>query len=174
MTSLAQVFARTAKGDLELTGNRRLAAGLINVLSWVDGESSLADLSARSGLSRAVLETALEMLLEDGMVKPGLQKTRASSPSGTSPNPMRQSTSKPQSRNELKPQDQNLSPATDFLGSMMREVQHNLLVTVKHSATIPPPRHRHRFPRVRRPRHRLLQTLDPEQTSQANPPSPNV
>lgn len=126
MTSSTQVFARTAKGDLEFTGARRLSAGLINVLSLVDGESSVAELSARSGLSRSVLETALEILLEDGMVKLGLQKMGSSPPSGTPPNPEFQSASKPDSRDESKSQEQNLSPATDFLGSMMRAVQHDL------------------------------------------------
>lgn len=126
MTSSTQVFARTAKGDLELTGNKHLSAGLINVLSVVDGESNIAELSARSGLSRAVLETALEILLEEEMVKLGLQKTLAAAPSPASSDQERQSGSKPQSRNDPTSQDENLSPTTDFLGNMMREVQHDL------------------------------------------------
>ncbi len=126
MTSLAQVFARTAKGDLEVTGKARLSAGLRTVLNLIDGESSVAELSARVGLSRSVLEATLEMLLEDGLVKAVSLKVQLTSSSDVTPNPDRQVVSESKSRNKPSRSTQNLSPATDFLGSMMRDVQQDL------------------------------------------------
>ena len=125
MTSLSQVFARTAKGDLEATGSTRLSAGLIKILRLVDGNSSVAEFSSLAGISRSLLETTLEILVEEGMVKLSGRKDVVPPP----PAPLdrnRRSASKPQSRNQPEPQDPNLSPATDFLGQMMREVQHGL------------------------------------------------
>ncbi len=138
MTSSSQVFARTAKGDLESTGSTRLSAGLIKILRLVDGSSSVGELSSLSGISPTLLETTLEILLEDGMVKLSGRKDLGPSP----PAPLdrnRHSASKAQSRNPLEPQEQNLSPATDFLGQMMREVQHGLAEGKPDAAAPPAP-----------------------------------
>ena len=135
MASAAQVFARTAKGDLELSGNAKLSVGLLNVLNLVNGESTVAELSARAGLSRSVLESALEMLLEDGMVKLAPPKPRAV-PSPTAV-PAPQSAAKSQARDESNPSAQNLSPPTDFLGSMMREVNQGIAKNRGDTAPLP-------------------------------------
>ncbi len=68
--STAQVYARTPEGELELAlGSASLSTDLLKILELVDGESSLAELADRSGrLSRAVLETALELLAKDGLI----------------------------------------------------------------------------------------------------------
>lgn len=120
MTSSSQVFARTVKGDLEATGSTRLSAGLVKILRLVDGNFSVAELSSLAGISRSLLETTLEILVEDGMVKLSGRKDLGP------PDRKRQPEATAQSRNQPEPQDQNLSPATDFLGQMMREVQHGL------------------------------------------------
>ena len=136
MTSASQVFARTAKGDLESTGSTRLSAGLIKILRLVDGNSSVAELSSLAGISRSLLETTLEILVEDGMVKLSGRKDLVP------PDRNRQPEAKAQSRNQSEPQDQNLAPANDFLGQMMREVQHGLAARKPDAAapSTPPPK----------------------------------
>ena len=131
--ALAPVYAKTAQGVVTLdSGSTRLSTDLLDVLALVDGKSNLSELAARSGrLSESVLETALEMLAQERLVRlvPREPQMPAAAPMpDVLPTPEQRpvSANKSISAHDVDAQNQDRSRKTDFLANAIKEVQREL------------------------------------------------